>query len=435
MNILVKGVKIPQTVAEYHGETVLRLANKLLGNTATPEWIDAELAASLYYAFYLPIPEVERDNRNPAKTSILESVLDSPNFWRIKPRTVVDRLVSMVASASFLEKLVRNLPKSDSTTSGKDELDKAGNLENLRRAVATALRQAEKDSKIAKDLEAIITTSIAGSTSELAFEDVLEEVLLLARKTDIEKVLEKLNGVKLPDYLAKRTEAFTKGWIEGIEIGGDLERVHPSQLALPDDVFYLLLAESKLLLYRRVFPLREGPIYVILDKSGSMQGAKIDWARAVAIALFQRSVREGRRYYVRFFDALPHELQMTPSYPKPRNVLKILEYLGTVKAGGGTDITRAIATAVSDIEMGKVKATSDLILITDGEDKLSDTVLSGLLKRVKIRLHTIMIGGDNPSLKRVSTSYMTIKTLSKRDLVKVIDVIEKSRAVEPDKSK
>ncbi len=428
MKIMLKGLNIPESIAQYQGETILRLAEKLLGGSHLPDWIDEELAASLYYAFYLPLPEVYEHEESTMKTEVLTSLVESPSFWRVKPKTVVDRLVSIIASASIIEKLVRNLPRSDSDgtlDSGGEERVKS----QVARAVTIALKHAEKDARIAKDIETLIASSIAGRTSELAFEDVLEKILYLSRKTDIERILEKLRGIKLPNYLARRTSEHRRGWIEGIEIGGDPERIHPSQLALPDEVFYILLAESKLLLYRRVFPLEEGPIYVLLDKSGSMQGSKIDWARAVAVALFQRAIRESRKFYIRFFDALPHELQKLSPYSRPIQTLNILEYLGTVKASGGTDITRAIATAIADFESGKVRNTADLILITDGEDKLSENVLQGILRRVKVRLHTVMIGGDNNSLRKVSHSYMTAKTLGGGELIKVIDNVEKFRAV------
>ncbi len=427
MRILVKGVTIPETIAEYQGEVILKLAGKLLGAQSFPDWIDKELAASIYYLFYLPFPQVEKESRNPLKLSLVSNLIESPSFWKIKPRTVIDRLVSIVASASLIEKIVRNLPKQGNARSEMRENDQELG-DSLSRALSLALRQVEKDTRTAKEIETLVTSTIPGSTSELAFEDILEEMLYLSRKTDIAKILEKLSGVKLPNYIARKTSRYPKGWIEGVELGGDPERIHHSQLALPDELFYLLLAESRLLLYRRVFPLEEGPLYVLLDKSGSMQGAKIDWARAVTLALYQRAVREGRRFYARFFDALPHDLQESPPYPEARHVLRLLEYLGTVKAGGGTDITRALATAVSDIESGRSREVADIVLITDGEDKLSVNVLRGIIRRIPVRLHTVMIGGDNPSLRRVSESYMTARQLGEGDLVRVVDNIEKARA-------
>ncbi|MCE4622209.1 MAG: VWA domain-containing protein [Desulfurococcales archaeon] len=434
MKLLVKAPSIPSFVAEYQGELIVKLVGKLLGGSAPPEWMDPQLAASIYYAFYLPIPILESDE-DPSgggiKKIILRSVIEDAGFWRVKPQTVVDRITSLVASASLLERIIRNLPKQRGRSSAEG---KAEETDLVRRAVSAALQQAESDSKIAKSIESLINSSLIGNTSELAFEDVLETILNLARKTDVSRVLEKLEGVKIPANFARKTERFTKGWIEGVELGGDLERVHPSQLSLPDEVFYLLYAESRLLLYKRVFMAHEGPLYVLLDKSGSMSGNKIDWARAVAIALFQTALREGRSFYVRFFDAMPHNLLSVIGRPRPRDIVSLLEYLGTVKAGGGTDITRALAVAASDIEANKVKKNPDVILITDGEDRLSESILNGILSRSKINLHTVMIGGDNKSLRSVSSSYMSVARLTGREVVRVVEMVEKtSRAAQPHK--
>ena len=428
MKLLIKAEKIPSMVAEYQGDLVLRLTQKLLGSTPQPEWLDTELAASIYYAFYLPLPQSSpaenEDEIEKLKTVILKSILEDAGFWRVKPQTVVDRVTSLVASASLLERVVRNMPRS--SQQGPSESEGGSMNEQVRKAVSMALKQAEADSRIARRVESLINSSLVGNTSELAFEDVLEAILRLARKTDVARVFEKLSGLKIPSKFARKTERFSRGWMEGIELGGDIERVHPTQLALPDELFYTLYAESRLLLYRRVYPLREGPLYVLLDKSGSMSGNKIDWARAVAIALFQTALKENRPFYIRFFDAAPHALLSIRSKPKPRDVIKLLEYLGTVKASGGTDITRAVAASVSDVENGRTPRNIDVVLITDGEDRLSVSVLTSIITKGKAKLHTIMIGGDNPSLKSVSTSYMSVEKLTGKEILKVIEIIEKS---------
>ncbi len=416
MMVYIAGVRAPGEISRYQGKTVLRLAGKLLGKTPVPDWIDEALAASVYYAFYVPIPLVNAPREAPREAvAVLTALVEEAGFWRVKPRTVADRIASMVAAASFIERVVRNLPRQPRGGSG-------GGLEDeLRRAVARSLARVEEDARLAKSIQSIMYSSVPGNTSELAFEDVLETILRLARETDISRVLEKVSGIKLPARVLTRYERFTRGWSDGVEFGGDVERIHYTQLVLPEEVFYVLLAESKLLLQRRVLPLTDGPVYVLLDKSGSMTGSKIDWARAVAVALYQRSLRARRHFYARFFDALPHDLLYVGSSPRPMDALRLLEYLGTVKSGGGTDITRALATAVSDIEKGRVSKRSDIILITDGEDRLSANILSGILARVRARLHTVMIKGENETLRAVSDTYHVVRHLDDKELIEVVE--------------
>jgi uncharacterized protein with von Willebrand factor type A (vWA) domain len=91
-----------------------------------------------------------------------------------------------------------------------------------------------------------------------------------------------------------------------------------------------------------------------------------------------------------------------------------------VKAGGGTDIARAIMTACEDIQGGR-RRLSDIILISDGEDRISPELLSKVLKAANARLHTIMVQGHNVYLKQISYRYMTVKKLEAKEVIKVVD--------------
>jgi len=419
---LIKGVEAPRTVLEYQGSLILRLARKLLDNRQMPEWIDESFAVDVYYAFYIPIPVARPvPGVSPERLAVIQGLVEDARFWRIKPYTVIDRMASIVAAASFIDRLVRQLP---SQSRGRSRGSGPGQ-ERLSEAVSKALEQAEKDVKIAKNIESIVYGSTAGNTSELAFENVIDAIMRLARKTDISRVLDKLSGIKIPSNIIINTERFTRGWIDGVEYGSDLERIHYTSLALPDEVFYPLLAESRLLLYRKVMSLHEGPVYVLLDKSGSMVGEKIDWARAVAVALFQRAVKSSRPFYARFFDATPHSLLAIGTRPKPKDVVTMLEYLANVRAGGGTDITRALVAASEDVQKSRVARNTDFVLITDGEDKLSYHVLSSIIDNARNRLHTIMIMGHNDTLKEVSTTYMRVEELGDRELLRVVEMVER----------
>ncbi len=417
--LLVSGVRLPRGVVQYIGENVMRLVEKLVEASRIPEWMDKRFAAEVYYAFYVPIPVLSReaDSSRLVERAVLQAMIDDIGFWRAKPFTSVDRTASMVAAASFIEALARNLPRYASSSRPGE----GGGSDALRAAVAAAMQEARRDASTAKAIKSLIYSSMPGSSTELAFEEVLEAILDLARRTDISRVLERVQGVRVPSRLRSAEARYARGWIEGVEYGGDLERIHYTMLALPDDAFYAFLAESRLLLYRRVLDMRDGPVYVLMDKSGSMAGDKIDWARAVALALLIRSSKERRPFYARFFDASPHALvRVTPS-SKPRDVLNVLRYLGRVRAGGGTDITRALVTATDDIQRGRVRGRADIVLITDGEDRLSGHVLSGLLDAARARLHTVMIEGDNPVLESVSDTYMRAEALDEQEMLKVVE--------------
>ena len=184
--------------------------------------------------------------------------------------------------------------------------------------------------------------------------------------------------------------------------------------------------ERGLLIYRKIVVEEYGPFYVLLDKSGSMMGMKSVWAKAVALAIAQRAVREGREFFIRFFDSIPYPSLHIPRRAKAKDVVKLLEYLARIRANGGTDITRAIMAAVEDIvSISSKKRPADIILITDGEDRVSvDLIRKGLAKS-NASLHTVMIHGNNPDLRALSTRYFVAIKLDKEEALKVLNIEEK----------
>lgn len=424
---VIEGVGVIDEIRRYRGSRVIDIASKLLGHSV-PDVITPELAVDVFYSFLLPIPDIARDISGDVdegtmfRLQVVSAILSSPSLWSIKPYTVADNVTSLVASASLVEKLARLIQRrGEGRSGGSGFSENSGGLDEKRISdmVNKALEQVEKDVKVAKDVKRILTGLGAGKGSILAFDESMEEVLRLARETDISKVLEKIEGLRLLGVRAKY-ERFNRGWMDGVEIGSDLERLHYSQLALPELYFLASLADSKLLLFKKVMPISRGPIYVLLDKSGSMVGTKIDWARAVAVALLKRAMSEGRGFYARFFDSIAYPSVSLKPGAKVSDMVRALSYIARVKAGGGTDIARAIVAACEDI-IGEHGEISDIILISDGEDRIAPDVLSKVLKKAKARLHTVMVQGHNVYLKQISYRYMTVRRLEAREMLKVVD--------------
>ena len=134
-----------------------------------------------------------------------------------------------------------------------------------------------------------------------------------------------------------------------------------------------------------------------------------------------RAVKEHRKFYFRFFDSVPYPLAKIDKKPKAKQVLKLLEYIARVKGSGGTDISRAIILATNDIRSGIVRETSDIVLITDGVDRIAEQLVAYNLKKSKARLITVMILGDNKSLRKISLKYFTVTKLSKEDMLQVVE--------------
>ena len=143
----------------------------------------------------------------------------------------------------------------------------------------------------------------------------------------------------------------------------------------------------------------------IVHNSGSMIGKKTIWARAIALALFKQSREENREFYLRFFDYMPHELIRIHRRARPKEIQELFMTLLTIISSGGTWIAKAIDIACRDVVKNKAEGVSTIVLITDGIDAVHEDTVKYSLEEANAELITVMIGGLNETLRRVSKKY------------------------------
>jgi uncharacterized protein with von Willebrand factor type A (vWA) domain len=445
-NSLFEGLDINDPLKKYRGSRIVRIARKI--NESKPGSsgmkIPLELAEEVYYAFFVPYP-IFRSNLSLDEKDfyyryiVLNSILESESFQKTKAYTIADPVASTVAASVFLHNLALELQRQagfpgkgdysrkgeQSSMSGSKDKGEPKNLEDkkLRKAVESALNKTAESVKAAKELAAFVKSFTSGSSSIMTLEDAVPELVKMADKSDVKQLLENLSGFDIGKVRFSRIiDRSTKGEIIGLETGTDLERLHPSQLALPEVMFLANFANQNLLLYEKGLPARQGPVYVLLDKSGSMTGKKIIWAKTVALALFKRAISESRWFMIRFFDSVPYPLYKISPRAKGREVIKLIDYMVRVKPQGGTDISRAIRIAVQDVVETKQKKLrpGDVVLITDGEDRINPVDIRKTLAKANLNLVTVMISGDNESLRQASDYYMKAYKLSDKEALKVV---------------
>ena len=443
-----RGIQYNDPLVRYRGERISYTLKKLVGRDLQ---IDENFLIDIYYIHYLPMPLLKVKEEIPKGKDIMykfvEMMLNSPLVEENRNYSIVNSAVSMALSVSYVQNLIEELEKIKRTSQSQEEREMAEQLLNglmkggggregqqqqlqneqqleklMKQVNDKALSKAIEDAEAVRNLQKIVGGNSAGTGSILNFEGEIHEVLRLARNTEIKKILEFLSGMpRLGSFTKKKTTRFPRGELYGYEEGSDLERIVSSELALPEELFYVKFAESQLLLYQKRIKEVLGPIYLLLDKSGSMDGEKILWAKAVALALYSRARRENRDFYIRFFDNIPYPLIKVSKNAKSKDVVKMIEYIGKIRGGGGTDISRSIISACEDIKEGHVKGVSEIILLTDGEDKIAETTVRKSLKEANSTLITVMIRGDNADLRRVSDEYLVVYKLDHEDLLRVVE--------------
>lgn len=192
---------------------------------------------------------------------------------------------------------------------------------------------------------------------------------------------------------AKRRQKYRHGAdeIADVEVGAELGRLLPTELvklANPRLRPMLMrnLVERSALQYQLVGnePLGKGPIVVLLDKSGSMDGPRDVWATALALALLEEAQRARRVYALLGFDyCVKHEVVVKPGDQFPSEAL-------FTACAGGTEIGVAVARGLELIRnnIGHLKR-ADIVLITDGG---SDTGMAAKLREDAAALAVSILG-------------------------------------------
>jgi len=201
------------------------------------------------------------------------------------------------------------------------------------------------------------------------------------------------------------------GDLYSVEQGSDLSRLLPvERLALgqpeTEPVFFSRLESRRLLQYsvRGRAPAARGPIVLAIDESGSMHGARNDWAKAATLAIAQVARAQKRSVAVVHYSTSTVEHELDPS--SPADVLKTIRSF----LGGGTKIGLALDRALTQVNMltRKGDAGADVILVTDGIDGDAGAIDNAVteLGAVSARLWTVaiecQIPASNPLRARAS---------------------------------
>lgn len=218
---------------------------------------------------------------------------------------------------------------------------------------------------------------------------------------------------------AKRRQKYRHGAdeIADIEQGADLARLLPSEVVKLTHpklrlAFMRTVVERSCLQYQLIgnAPLGRGPLVVLLDKSGSMDGPRDIWATAVALALLDHAHREGRTFALLAFDYhVKHESVVKPGGLLPQEAL-------FTACAGGTEIGAAVARGLELIRQHQELRKGDLVVITDGgSDTASAPHLRAAASMIGVSVLGVGIGVEAPWLEPWCDEVQAITSLTSID--------------------
>ena len=154
----------------------------------------------------------------------------------------------------------------------------------------------------------------------------------------------------------------------------------------------------------------EQKLYILLDRSYSMwEKHRLLYAKVLAIEFLRRKKGTGARLFYRAYDFDVYEIEKVLTATDFDALTRKLLFIEP--GGKGTDIQLAIMTAVRDIKFDGMLEGAEILLITDGCDRIEvDTVKEALSGRIK--LHMVKIGRDSPEPAQAEVKEMIEKDQS-----------------------
>lgn len=373
-----------------------------------------------------------------------------PDFKQVRELTRKDELTSLLAVESILEPLVKIIEElKEANEDLKDflkEVKEGLKSQDLKMPPKTEedFKEALKkniEPKLREDLETSALELMQridtinefglgsdGSFSRMSYEEKLKTLDELKNNSKVKEV--SLLAGKLKAIYKKGRRSWTREGmdsIRGTTKGSDLSST------LTYDLSYMANSSYKKLFYKKVLDSDlsnysygskktkgQGPIVVLIDTSGSMGGDRDTYAKATFMALLEVCRKQKREMVVILFDSGRYADELhTVSFNKselnsPKKLIDVITFFG----GGGTLFEPPLSRARKEISKSKVFKKSDIIFITDGHSRLSDSFVrdfNSWKKESKTKVYSILIGEGAKSvvLTPVSDSIDRISDLEK----------------------
>ena len=206
------------------------------------------------------------------------------------------------------------------------------------------------------------------------------------------------------------------GEVYSVEQGRAIDRLLPSTLAmLSDSVLEGVVLEQIATRRAPQYAVRgtakrsKGPLVMAIDESGSMVGARNEWAKAAAVAVARVAAEEGRAVSVVHYSTSAERQAL-----RPRDGASVVQMIQRF-LNGGTMISLALSVSTDEVKMlaKKGERGADIILVTDGidGDEFGHAKAIDDAAAIGARLWTVAIECDiseNASLRSRAASYVRL---------------------------
>lgn len=368
-----------------------------------PEKVVEGLMKDVFTSFYRTNAQIDEEKQKTLTRDIIEEFHGMREFQDFHKTSSLDAVASALGAIEMGPVLIEKLNEvrekieqqreqqrqqneqqgkdpNDGVPSGEpslDELDGEGQAV-LRQGIRKAIEQAEKENEEQKGMMrqwGIEPGELQqmNAHERLALADRMKQT---SKLKDVSKLIGRFKNV-VNSALAT-VPSHGSDEIVDITLGGDISRMLPTEamkLLTQPLLFYKDLSENNLLQYnmKGTDNMGKGPMITCFDISGSMQGGREAWAKAVVLTLMAYAQKERRSCGWIAFESRVHDSAFYPkaSPPSIQEKFRVAEMSTT----GGTNFEKPLRECMEMHGQEPELKPADIVFITDGECVVSEEFL------------------------------------------------------------
>lgn len=372
----------------------------------------ANIAADAHASLFSPSVRMADNPEDGKRAEWWSQLMETPEFASLRRQTVLDDWMSELASRAICDQWYEY---ADSTEDQEEGEPGEGDGEPIANTIAriTSTDKAVKDAKEAvedaKGMAAGLGLGAGGSVDRDRMADCYRR---MRQSPQLKRILEMAGRMRTKAAALQRRKAVHgRDDTVGVEPGGDVARLLPSELALTDCgvddlellALYRIATRSAMCReYRGIEHVGRGPIVIVVDESGSMAGDRITAAKGLALALGWVASKQNRWVaYVSFCNQQEdsRELVIPPGEDRAD---ELMDWLEKFHAGGTSPYVPLQVLPSVYWNRWKVwgmpPGRTDIITITDAILSCGDDIVQDYNKwkeLEQVRSYGIIIGFDD----------------------------------------
>lgn len=387
-----------------------RRGEKLAKDKELKLGIDEHEAADLHACLFEQIPEFAENPEDKLREQFIGSLLQNHDFETLRGQTVMDIWASEVAMPSIATqwvKLKQEVEKREREAAQGGQPGAGGIPTEALVDIAAdkAAQQAQKNVDDAQDAASAfgLEKGQGGSLDMQAVKKLLKRCAKSERLKGIVNLAGRFRRLAAAKQRVKTQHGMDD--VIGIKPSDEVHRLIPAEMLLLGDPTMKIdlmrrIAEKQALCreHQGVERVAKGPVMVWVDESGSMNGERIQTAKALALAVAWVARKQKRWCSLVGFSSTGqlNSVALPPGKWDENEIIRWCEHF----FNGGTNIPFSYAEELFN-QTKAPRGKTDILLITDGETYSDQGVLQKFLvwkKENKAKVISLVLDCDGQTI-------------------------------------